>query len=133
MKLTVVRDLMQQVNHLASQCEKFSFIISSFDALPKSKSLTARINIFTEKFIDTEKELQELRIQAADSAIALTLEINQKIPKAKIADVLLKRYVYLLPFAQIVQQSNYSEPSIYLFHRIGVKQFYAEPARGGEC
>lgn len=94
------------------------------DGLPHAKSLESRVEIFAQKIVDTEAELERLRAELYVTAQELTIDIVTKIHGLK-AQVLVRRYALLQPFSVIAKEIYLSEARTYQIHKEALAKYKA--------
>ena len=127
MTLYAVRDLANKINRHEKYLDGLRAALTSttrrLDGMPRAQSLDSKIERLTQKIIDGESELIDLKNSQADNALALSLEIYNRIKNQNAAQILCLRYVHCLPFKDIIAEMKYSDASIYKLHKSGVEEF----------
>ncbi len=126
MELLTVRTLKEKIEvaklKLLALRENAQSITAKLDGLPRSQSLTSKVEKFAAQIVDAENELSRLVIEFAESSEELTTLIKQRV-KGNAAIVLYRRYILCETFKEIATAMNYSEHNIYHLHRQGVRSF----------
>lgn len=126
MKLSAVQDLERKIEITRSQLETLrtvaTNITSKLGGLPRAKAQTSKVEAVAVRIVDVENQLAELCDELADKSFLLADEIYRRV-KGVACTVLFERYVMCKTFAQIATDMNYSEASIYYFHRRGKKEY----------
>ncbi len=126
MELTAIRTLKLEIaateQKLLALRENAQSITAKLDGLPRSQSLTSKVEKFAAQIVDAENELSRLVIEFAESGEELTTLIKQRV-KGNAATVLYRRYILCENFKEIADAMSYSENNIYYLHRQGVRSF----------
>lgn len=126
MELLTVRTLKEKIEvaklKLLALRENAQSITAKLDGLPRSQSLTSKVEKFAAQIVDAENELSRLVIEFAERSEELTTLIKQRV-KGNAAIVLYRRYILCETFKEIATAMNYSEHNIYHLHRQGVRSF----------
>lgn len=128
MKLTTVFELEEKISAARDELARLKSLATAttarIDGLPRSTSVTSRIENYAVKILDCQRRLDGLVEDSLCAQIDLTLDITKRVHGTAGA-ILYRRYIQLKPFAVIAAELNYSESAIYKFHSDGVKKFNA--------
>ena len=128
MDLNLVTEIKRQIKWEKIQLEDLrevskSVSIPKWDGMPKAKSLESSVERVVLKIIETEKRLEELKIELSEAKIKLTEEIYSRVKDSEAAAILVARYVHGLQFKAIAAKFYYSEGNIFYRWRKGKKSF----------
>lgn len=107
---------LQSVMQLRRQIEGVEILLETLHA----QATVSHVEFFTVLVADTERRLENLRGDEAQSRLDLTDAIIERIQSRLPREVMLARYVDCNEFKAIAQRLNYSESTIYRLHRAGL-------------
>ena len=110
---------------LSEICDALKHLTPTLDGLPKSKTVEDRIGRLITAKLDMEEKLQEMQSEMARSAAEITAEIAMSPLKHTEREILRRRYVDLLNWANIARELRYSETNCYTLHRQALKKLTA--------
>lgn len=125
MDICCCRDLRGKIKKLEEQLEILKATLMplrQFDGLPHAKSTESRVETVTQKIIDTESELANLREEMLIRIPELAIEIVQKVGGVE-ARILVQRYCFGEPFKLIAKSMYLSEARVYLLHKNALIKF----------
>lgn len=126
-RLSTVQELKAEIEQEQSRLESLraaaTTITRQLDGLPRQTSQSSRVEELTVKIVDSERRLNELADEYAAASIQLLDEIHSRIKSSASCSVLFERYCLCKPFAEIATSLNYTESSVYQFHRRGKREF----------
>ena len=94
------------------------------DGLPHAKSLESRVEIFAQKIVDTENELERLRAELYVVGQTLAIEIVSKL-HGKRAECLVRRYALCQSFKNIAAEMRLSLVRAYSLHKEALQEYKA--------
>ena len=123
-EVITLRNKIKKLKDLVNYYELMSDTISgpNYDAehIDKTRDLDAPFVKWVIKKIDTEAEVAKLEDELVIKVDAL-METIDKLESTDEKTVLMLRYVNNLSWDDIANKTNYSESSIFRFHRLGLQ------------
>ena len=94
---------------------------AELDGMPHGQNKSSRVESLAAAIVDCENRINELATVRIDCKIELAIWLENQIENSEQCQVLFQRYGHCKPFSVIARELNYSLPSVFRLHRIGLK------------
>ena len=121
-ELNEVRDLNKAIEDIEKQIDilhlSLSLQIPERNGMPKSKSVSSRVERIAVRIVDAETSLNKLKSLLEEALPRLERKINAEIKDLTARTLFTLRYVDCMYFRDISMAMGYSEQHIYYLHKV---------------
>lgn len=102
-------------------------VVPELDGMPKSSGVSCKVERLAVSIADLESEIFELKGIKIICQLELYGLLAKKISDGDVCNVIFQRYGLLKKFGEIARELNFSESSVYRFHRAGLLRLGVAP------
>lgn len=123
----ISRRIEEQESKLFHLRNLMSAVVPELDGMPKNPNVSSRVERIAAAITDLEREISEFKQIKLACQLELAELLSERIFSEEINRVLFMRYGLLKKFGEIARELNFSESSIYRFHRAGLLRLGVAP------